>query len=180
MAYITSEIKDSAKMADIAAHLDLSRQRLRTLIRNAVLPSRGTVDEYRIVYIRWLRTAATGHAIQGGKVSADGRIDLTVERAKLTRAQTEKTEIEVAYLKGDALPRPRVTEVWQMHAAAVRSRFLGLTSKLKLLIPHLTYDEGEIVDKEVREILEELAGDGLPAEAKAAAVRHMRKYGKRH
>jgi hypothetical protein len=71
-------------MADIAAHLDLSRQRLRTLIRNAVLPSRGTVDEYRIAYIRWLRTAATGHAIQGGKVSVDGKLDLTVERAKLT------------------------------------------------------------------------------------------------
>jgi hypothetical protein len=56
----------------------------------------------------------------------------------------------------------------------------GLTSKLKMFIPRLTYDEGEIVDREVREILEELAGEGLPSEAKAAAVKHMRKYGKRH
>jgi hypothetical protein len=54
MAYKTPENRDSAKIADIAAHLDMSRQRLRELIRNATLPSRGTVDEYRIAYIRWL------------------------------------------------------------------------------------------------------------------------------
>ena len=108
---MTSENRDCAKTGDIAAHLDMSMNRVRQLIRNAVLPSKGTIDEYRIIYIRWLREAATGHAIQGGKVSADGKLDLTVERAKLTRAQTEKTEIEVAYLKGDSLPRTLVTEV---------------------------------------------------------------------
>src|SRR5215212_248525 len=173
MADKMTENKDSAKTGEIAAHLDISRQRLWELIKNAVLPSHGTVDEYRVVYIRWLREAATGHAIQGGKVSADGKLDLTVERAKLTRAQTEKTEIEVAYLKGNSLPRTLVTEVWQMHAAAVRSKFLGLASKLRMLIPRLTQDESEIVDGVVCEILEELSGDGLPASARKAASRHM-------
>src|SRR5215208_1553967 len=89
--------KSEATRTAVARHLDLSVQRVRTLIRNGVLPMKGTLDEYRIAYIRWLRVAATGHALEGGKVSADGRLDLTAERAKLTRAQTEKTEIEVAY-----------------------------------------------------------------------------------
>jgi phage terminase Nu1 subunit (DNA packaging protein) len=165
---------DGVSRGDIAAHLFMSLQRARDLVKAGVLPDSGTLDDYRHAYIQHIRSVASKHASQ------DGKLDLTAERAHLARAQTEKTQLEVDYLRGDALPRPLVTEVWQMHAAAVRSRFLGLTSKLKLLIPHLTYDEGEIVDKEVREILEELASDGLPSEAKAAAVRYMRTYGKRH
>ena len=82
MADKMTENKDSAKTGEIAAHLDISRQRLWELIKNAVLPSHGTVDEYRVVYIRWLREAATCHSIQGGKVSADGKLDLTVESSR--------------------------------------------------------------------------------------------------
>jgi phage terminase Nu1 subunit (DNA packaging protein) len=171
---MTRKLQGSVARTDIAAHLYLSLQRVRDLVTAGVLPKLGTLDDYRHAYIQHIRSVASKHASQ------DGKLDLTAERAHLARAQTEKTQLEVDYLRGDALPRPLVTEVWQMHAAAVRSRFLGLTSKLKLLIPHLTYDEGEIVDKEVREILEELASDGLPSEAKAAAVRYMRTYGKRH
>jgi phage terminase Nu1 subunit (DNA packaging protein) len=165
---------DGVSRGDIAAHLFMSLQRARDLVKAGVLPDSGTLEDYRQAYIQHIRGVASKH------MSPDGKLDLTAERAHLARAQTEKTQLEVDYLRGDALPRPLVTQVWQMHAAAVRSRFLGLTSKLKLLIPHLTHDEGEIVDREVREILEELSGDGLPAEAKAAAVRHMRQYGKRH
>jgi phage terminase Nu1 subunit (DNA packaging protein) len=169
--------RDSALREEISAHLDLSVQRIRSLIRQDVLSKSGSLDEYRIAYIRWLRGKAH---VSGAGPSGPGSMNLTQERARLTRAQSEKTEIEVAYLRGDSLPRTLITETWQMHAAAVRSRFLGLTSKLKMLIPRLTAEEGEIVDREVREILEELSGDGLPPEAKAAAVRYMRKYGKRH
>jgi phage terminase Nu1 subunit (DNA packaging protein) len=165
---------DSVSRGDIAAHLFMSLQRVRDLLKAGVLPATGTLENYRQAYIQHIRGVASKH------MSPDGKLDLTAERAHLARAQTEKTQLEVDYLRGDALPRPLVTEVWQMHAAAVRSRFLGLTSKLKMLIPRLTYEEGEIVYREVCEILEELAGEGLPAEAKAAAVRHMRKYGKRH
>ncbi|HKH21684.1 MAG TPA: hypothetical protein VKB53_12550 [Gammaproteobacteria bacterium] len=43
-----------------------------------------------------------------GHKSQDGKLDLTAERAKLTRAQTEKTEIEVAHLRGGSLPRTLV------------------------------------------------------------------------
>jgi phage terminase Nu1 subunit (DNA packaging protein) len=168
------KLKESVSRGDIAAHLFMSLQRLRDMVNAGVLAATGTLDDYRQANIQHIRSVASKHA------SPDGKLDLTAERAHLARAQTEKTQLEVDYLKGDALPRPLVTEVWQMHASAVRSRFLGLTSKLKMLIPRLTHDEGEIVDKEVREILEELSGDGLPAEAKAAAVKHMRKYGKRH
>jgi phage terminase Nu1 subunit (DNA packaging protein) len=143
-------------------------QRVGELIGKEILPELGTIDEYRLAYIRHLR------AVGSRQVSQDGKLDLTSGRARLTRAQTEKTEIEVAHLKGESLPRTLVMQVWQMHAAAVRSRFLGLASKLRMLLPRLTQDESEVIHGVVCEILEELAGDGLPASARAAVDRHLR------
>jgi phage terminase Nu1 subunit (DNA packaging protein) len=171
MARKASMDKQPLTQDQVAEHLDLSCERLRTLIRKGVLPiwDRKSVDleHYRAAYIRWLRGVASGHNSQ------DGNLDLTLERAKLTRAQTEKTEIEVAHLRGESLPRSLVSQVWQMHAAAVRSRFLGLASKLRMLIPKLTQEEGEMIDGVVCEILEELSGDGLPASASKAVGRHL-------
>jgi phage terminase Nu1 subunit (DNA packaging protein) len=168
MAQKTAKSKHSAARTEVARHLDLSVQRVRELIRKEILPELGTIDEYRLAFMRHLRTVASKQASQ------DGKLDLTAERARLTRAQTEKTEIEVAHLKGEPLPRTLVTQVWQMHAAAVRSRFLGLTSKLRMRIPRPTQDESEVIDGIVCEILEELAGDGLPASARAAVDRYQR------
>src|SRR5215212_8444068 len=162
--------KDGALRADISAHLDISEQRIRALIRQDVLPKSGSLDEYRLAYIRWLRGKAH---VSGAGPSGPGSMNLTQERARLTRAQSEKTEIEVSYLKGDALPRTLVTEVWQLHASSVRSKFLGLASKLRMLIPKLTQDESEVIHGVVCEILEELSGDGLPPGARKAVSRHM-------
>src|SRR5215212_6207248 len=164
--------KDGALRADISAHLDISEQRIRALIRQDVLPKSGSLDECRVAYIRALRSKAH---VSGAGPSGPGSMNLTQERARLTRAQSEKTEIEVAYLKGDSLPRELVTETWQMHAGAVRSKFLGLASKLRMLIPRLTHEEGEIINGVVYEILEELSGDGLPAGVRKAASRYMKR-----
>jgi len=165
-------LSNSATAAEIAAHLDISPRWVFALRKQNVLPDVGTLEENRLAYIRSLRSKAH---VSGAGPSGPGAMNLTQERARLTRAQSEKTEIEVAYLKGDSLPRELVTETWQLHASSVRSRFLGLASKLRMLIPRLTHDEGEIIHGVVYEILEELSGDGLPAGAKKAASRYMKK-----
>src|SRR5215210_4261778 len=155
MALKMVQNKDGATRAAISAHLDLSQQRIRELVRLDVLPKAGSLDEYRLAYIRWLRGKAH---VSGAGPSGPGSLNLTYERARLTRAQSEKTEIEVAYLRGNSLPRTLVTETWQMHAGAVRSKFLGLASKLRMLIPKLSQDESEVIHSVVCEILEELSG----------------------
>src|SRR5215212_6704427 len=148
-------LRNSLTAAEIAAHLDITVRWVFALRKQRVLPDVATLDEYRLAYIRWLRGKAH---VSGAGPSGPGSMNLTQERARLTRAQSEKTEIEVAYLRGDSLPRTLVTETWQMHASAVRSKFLGLASKLRMLIPRLTHDEGEIINGVVYEILEELSG----------------------
>ncbi len=156
----------------VAEHLDLGDKRLRTIINKGNLPrwnrKTATYDMYRVAYIRHLRAIASGHKSQ------DGNLDLTAERAKLTRAQTEKTQIEISRLRGESLARLLVAEVWQRHAAAVRSRFLGLASKLRMMLPKLDKDDGEVIDGVVCEILEGLANDGLPEGAREAVDRHVR------
>ncbi len=144
----------------VADHLDLSSQRLRMLMSQGRLPTwnreTATYDMYRVAYIRWLQVSAARHKSQ------DGNLDLTAERAKLTRAQTEKTQLEVSRLKGESLARLLVAEVWQTHTALVRSRFSGLASTLRLMLPKLDTDDVDLIDGVVCEILEELANKGLP------------------
>jgi len=117
--------RNGAYRTEVALHLDMSEQRVRTLICNGTLPNKGSIDQYRFAYIRWLRGVASGHKSQ------DGKLGLTAERAKLTRAQTEKTEIEVAHLRGESLPRTLASQVWQMHAAAASTRAISASGRPK-------------------------------------------------
>ncbi len=90
-----------ATQDQVAEHLDISVQRLRTIMNKGNLPRWNkeppNLDTYRVAYIRWIRGIATGHKSQ------DSNLDLSAERAKLTRAQTEKTQIEISRLTGDRL-----------------------------------------------------------------------------
>jgi phage terminase Nu1 subunit (DNA packaging protein) len=116
------------------------------------------LNRYRLAYLHWLRKL-------GSKHNQAGTLDLTLERAALARAQTEKVNIEVDRLRSKSLPKNLVTQVWRMHADAVRATFSELSNNLRILIPILSQDECEIIDREVCEILEEPSGDGLPLSA---------------
>lgn len=71
--------------AAIARHLFMSPQRLGVMITDGALPDIGSdpeitsLDDFRKVYITRLRKAASGHQ------NDDERVDLTAERAALTR-----------------------------------------------------------------------------------------------
>jgi terminase small subunit / prophage DNA-packing protein len=93
-----------ATQKEIAKHLDLSERRVRDILKLIDVPTSGcSIEQARVEYIRYLRKRASGH------IGADGVLDLTQERAKLAKAQTEKAELEVARLKGSlvvAVQRP--------------------------------------------------------------------------
>jgi len=102
MALKQARIRKSATREEIAEHLDITTRWVTGLTKQGVLPDVGSLDECRVAYIRALRSKAH---VSGAGPSGPGSMNLTQERARLTRAQSEKTEIEVSYLKGDALPR---------------------------------------------------------------------------
>lgn len=78
----------------MAALLDLSPQRLRELTRRGMVPKAGhgryLVSDAVPAYCRHMREQAAGRASQG-----EG-LDLPAERAKLARAQTVRTQLDIA------------------------------------------------------------------------------------
>jgi hypothetical protein len=82
--------------AAIAVYLDLSVAVVQKYVAQEVLPSTGSLDDYRVAYIRHLRGRAAG------QVGEDG-LDLVSERARLARAQAERVERENAVSAGDVV-----------------------------------------------------------------------------
>ncbi len=67
----------------------------------------------------------------GGGASASGSgepLDLTAERARLAKFQADKTELEVAVLRGDLIPGEVVKATWGDYIAAARAKLIALPS----------------------------------------------------
>ena len=134
----------------------------------------GNVYDLRQV-VEWARRDAIGELTVGG----DGQVlDYNTERARLTKAQADKTELEVAELQGTLIRVPAVTAHWQTKVAAVRARLLSLPTKLASAIapPDRLGAAQDQAQALIYEALAELAGDGIPDDVRerAAAIRRSR------
>ncbi|MGB0890484.1 MAG: hypothetical protein ACPGWS_09390, partial [Solirubrobacterales bacterium] len=58
------------------------------------------------------------------------RLDLSAERAKLTRAQTEKTEMQLAEMRGESVPAGEVEAALVQLASTVVPRLRGVPTKV--------------------------------------------------
>ena len=86
--------------------------------------------------------------------------NLSAERARLARAQSEKTELEVLQLKGELIPANVILENWQPLIGAARQKVMAIKTKIKTQIPTLTDDELKKIDVICRSTLEDLANHG--------------------
>ena len=114
--------------AEIAAsHLDISVTRFNDLVRQGVLTRQGRakfdLDAVRIAYIRHLRDVA------GGRKSDRDAPELTAERARLTKAQADKAEMELAAMEQTLVPAEEVENSWINLASSFRSRMIALPGK---------------------------------------------------
>ncbi len=149
-----------ATQQEIAEHLDLSTRRVRELIRLGVLPAgkgRGglEVDRCRFAFIAYLRGLVSGHR------SEDGSLDLTAERAKLARAQTEATELKNAEARGSLIPADLVLEHWAGQHATVKAHLRAVPHQLKTEHPEVPVEHVEAVRKLIDQACAHYA-DGLP------------------
>jgi phage terminase Nu1 subunit (DNA packaging protein) len=92
-------------------------------------------------------------------------LELTQERARLARAQTEKTELEVRRLKGELIPRQEVERAWGNMIAAFRARMVAIPTKLAPRVSGATPVEAKaLLEEAIHEALAELAAGRAPAE----------------
>jgi len=103
------------------------------------------------------------------KIDGDGNvIDFHTEKARLTKMQADKAEMEVRELSGELV---RVTDVvleWQHILADVKGKLLSIPSKLATLVADIDNpgEAQEIIEQYVREALQELADYGNQPKSK--------------
>jgi phage terminase Nu1 subunit (DNA packaging protein) len=94
----------------------------------------------------------------------DRALDLTQERARLAKAQADKTELEAAELRGDLARYEDISSHWTRQSTACKSRLLVIPSKVapRVRAAATDMDAASIIQSEICEALEELSGDGVP------------------
>ena len=108
----------------ICSLLDLSDRRVQQLSREGVIPKseRGRYELVGAVrgYVHYLRD----RSIDSGVVSID------VARQRKTAAEAELAEIELAKARADVVAIDDVAQQWDMILGSVRTRLLGLPTKV--------------------------------------------------
>jgi len=127
---------------------------------------------------RWLRRQFRRES----GISEDGQVyDYEVERARLTKAQADRTELEAQELRGEMVRVPEVVEEWARQIGATKARCLSIPTKAAPRARSAGSDEeaAKIIEAEVLEALQELSNDGLPdrtrKRADAARARDQRR-----
>jgi phage terminase Nu1 subunit (DNA packaging protein) len=157
-----SVVDDIAQMKpglrDMQLLLGVSQSEVKRLVDEGIIKkdSRGNYDLLYSLkgYIGHLQVRAGSRS----GVSAD----YGEERARLTKAQADKAEMEASVLAGKLVDVDQLISQWEMMLTAVKTKMLAIPSKLAPVIA----DEDEpgiiqnVIDDYVREALEELASYG--------------------
>ncbi len=107
-------------------------------------------------------------------VTGDGTVyDYETERARLTKAQADRTELEAQELRGEMVSADLVIEAWGRMLGAMRARLLSMPQKAAPRARATLTDEeaAKLIEREVIEALEELSDDGLPDRTRARRAR---------
>ncbi len=99
---------------------------------------------------------------------AAGKLNLNDERARLSAAQANRVELEVATMRGELIPADVILETWEPIVGAMRAKILALPSKIKSQIPGLKVADIAKIKTMVRGTLEDLANSGIPKRAGAS------------
>ena len=120
-----------------------------------IQPKRGKYDlvESTRNYVNRLRNKTE-------KIDSDGNvIDYHTEKARLTKMQADKAEMEVKELSGELVNVTSVVLEWQNILSDVKGKMLSIPSKLATIIVDIDNPAKaqELIEDYVREALQELA-----------------------
>ena len=130
---------------------------------------KGTMgNEYELApCIRWYALRESG---------GDGALDLNQERARLAKAQADKTELEAAELKGEMVRYEELSAHWAARGSAMRSRLLTLPTKIapRARVAENDQAASALIEAEIIEALTEISGNGVPDSTSARRQRSER------
>jgi phage terminase Nu1 subunit (DNA packaging protein) len=143
------------KVAVIARFLNLTDRRVQQLARDGIIPKpeKGKYDLVGCVqgYVRYLQERAFGRDCLPR--------DTHIERARLIRAQADKTELEVEALRGNLITIEAVEMDWLTMVMNCRAKLLSIPTKTAFQIQNLkqTHEIEKFLKRTIYEALTELA-----------------------
>jgi len=132
-------------------------RRVQELGASGVLPKHGRnvygLLESVTAYVAYLRERQASHPR-----------DLNLERARLTKAQADHKEIELAKARGEVIPSVDVRKTWGDMVLAAKARLLSIPTSAAPTVhaADTTADITRILALQIEEALDELSGDGIP------------------
>ena len=98
------------------------------------------------------------------RAATDNGNELDRERTRLTKAQADKTELELAELRAELVRAPLIEQHWQAMVAAMRAKVVAIPSKVAPQVagPDDLNRVQELMQAVVFEALAEIAGDAFP------------------
>lgn len=139
-----------------AKRVRVTEAAIRKGIRNGRMPKSirgGKIVDVALAEREWRENRDPGHDFQSPSGLTTG---LTGVRQREITARATKLEQDVARRAGTLVPAAEVEVRWSARVVAARTKLLGLPSRAKQRMPHLTAADLTELDRLVREALEEL------------------------
>ena len=124
------ELMTRCKQIEFGVLVGISQQAVSDLITRRVLSEDGTAGQWLREYCGHLREQAAGR-------NADGGMNLATERARLSRAQAEIAEMNLAERRGSLVPIAELEPRLKSAIIAAREYMLGQPPRLAVLLDGL-------------------------------------------
>ncbi len=95
--------------------------------------------------------------VAAGRGGSEGVADLSLERARLAKAQCEGQQLKNQIAKGEYLSRTKLQHDLDLIMVSFRNRLLAIPSELPCELPHLTRYDLDALDRHIRDALTQLA-----------------------
>jgi len=154
-----------ATQKDLAEHLFISPQAVGNLVKNGIITIRKgrspvDIDFARREYLEHLRKTQNHYKKSGNSG------DIVEESTRLKKFQADKAELEVNQLEGKLIPASLVRDTWSGLVGNAHAKFLNIPTNLahQVLAAEDYNQATDLIKNSIHEALEELSGDGIPAE----------------
>jgi phage terminase Nu1 subunit (DNA packaging protein) len=135
-------LDSKATQQSFATLVGVTRSAIVAAQSEGILAPGDTYRGWLLAYCKRLREMAAG------RYSASD-LDLTEERAKLARAQSERIEMDNAVKRGELAPIDTLRDALVPVVAQIAAHLDAIPAKLKREAPHLTATDLEIVAREI-------------------------------
>ena len=151
----------SVSAAVLAQLFDCDEKTIRNLANRGIVVKSGrgqfVASQSIRNYVRHLREVASG---RGGE---EKQTTLAEERARFARSQADHVALKIQILRGQMLEAAAVERTWGSFFSTVRARMLAIVTDIAQMLPHLTRNDIETIDRLIRDALND-AADNIGAD----------------